>query len=119
MINGWLILDIALGIVAGDLLRITLKDTRDWWNTRGASVKTVTGSDESKESEESDWQFLWDNAPESAKEEVRRFFEDRRLRLRAQELNLWPYLWSAASEDTKQKLRDRWRALNIPPRFIG
>jgi hypothetical protein len=114
MANGWLILDIALGIVVGDMLRIMLKDTREWWNSRGSEVAQIAD-----EASETDWQFLWDNAPESAKAEVRQLIEDDQLRIRAQELNLWPHLWSATPEEIKQKLRDRWKGLNIPPRFIG
>jgi hypothetical protein len=114
MINGWLVLDIALGIVVGDMLRIMLKHTREWWNSRRTNVGEVAD-----EAAETDWQFLWDNAPASAKEEVRRLIEDDQLQMRARELNLWPHLWSDAPEEIKQKLRDRWKALNIPPRFIG
>jgi hypothetical protein len=31
-IDGWLVLDIALGILVGDLLRVVVKDTQIWWN---------------------------------------------------------------------------------------
>jgi hypothetical protein len=108
-IDGWLVLDIALGILAADVLTVMLKDTRDWWNSRRAAG----------ESEAADWQFLWDNAPESAREEVRKFIEDDQLRLRAQELNLWPYLWSAAPEEIKERLRARWKVAKISPRVRG
>lgn len=110
-IDGWLVLDIALGIVVGDALRVMVSDTQEWWKNRRGTV--------ADEYEAGDWQFLWDNVPESAKEEARKFVEDDRLRLRAQELNLWPYLWRAASEETKEKLRHRWKAAKIPPRVSG
>jgi len=118
-INAWLVLDIALGIVVGDVLRVMLRDTRVWWNSRRAAVGKTVEEKAADESGAADWQFLWENAPKSAKEEVRKFIEDDQLRLRAQELNLWPYLWSAAPEEIKQRLRDRWKAAKIPPRVSG
>jgi hypothetical protein len=119
MMNGWLVLDIAAGIVVGDWLRTMVKDTQIWWNDRRANASKTVDQKTADSSAEADWQFLWDNVPESAKEEVRKLIEDDQLRLRAQELNVWPYLWSAAPEDIKEKLRYRWKALKIPPRFSG
>ena len=119
MINGWLILDIALGIVLGDLLRNMLKDTQVWWDERRANASKTVDEKIADDSAEADWQFLWDNVPDSAKEAVRKLIEDDQLRLRAQGLNVWPYLWSAAPEDIKEKLRYRWKVLKIPPRFNG
>jgi hypothetical protein len=125
-IDGWLILDIALGIVVGDVLRVMVKDTQVWWNSRRTAVsKTVDAkaaddhaADEAtaKEKAAEDWNFLWDNAPESAKEEVRKSVEDEQLRKQAQELNLFKFLWYAASEETKDQLRFRWKLEKIPPR---
>jgi hypothetical protein len=115
MINGWLVLEIALGILVGDMLRAVVKDTREWWNSRRrTNVEEVADT-----AAETDWQFLWDNASQSAKDEVRQLIEDDQLRIRAQEVDLWPQLWSVAPEEIKQKLRDRWKGLKIPPRFIG
>jgi hypothetical protein len=91
-INVWLVLDIALGIVVGDLLKIMVKDTREWWYGRRAKGNAVGESKEAGDPDESDWQFLWDNAPESSKKEVQQFIEDDQLRLRAKEFNLWPHL---------------------------
>jgi hypothetical protein len=118
-INGWLVLDIALGIVVGDLLRNMLKDTQVWWNSRRTPVSKTVDEKAADESEAEDWNFLWDKVPESAKEEVRKFVADEQLRLRAKELNLWPYLWSAAPEEIKERLRYRWKAANISPRVSG
>ena len=118
-INGWLVLDIAAGIVVGGWLRSMLKDTQIWWNDRQANAGKTFVEKTADDSAEADWQFLWDNVPESAKEEVRKLVEDDELRLRAQKLNVWPYLWSDAPEDIKEKLRYRWKALKIPPRFNG
>ncbi len=119
MINGWLVLDIALGIVVGGLLRSMLKDTQVWWNRRRVAVSKGVDEKAANESEAEDWNFLWDSVPESAKREVRKFVEDEQLRLRAKELNLWLYLWSAAPEERKERLRARWKAANIPPRVSG
>ncbi len=113
-VDGWLVLDIALGIVVGDLLRNMLKDTQERWNRRRAGVSKAAD-----ESEAEDWNFLWDNVPESAKEEVRKFVEDNQLRQRAQELSLLPYLFYAAPEEIKERLRYRWKAAKIPPRVSG
>jgi hypothetical protein len=125
-IDGWLILDIALGIVVGDVLRVMLKDTQVWWNSRRSHVpkavdakaadKKVAEEKVAEEKAAEDWNFLWDNVPESAKEEVRRFVEDEQLRKQAQELNLFKFLWYAASEETKDQLRFRWKLEKIPPR---
>jgi hypothetical protein len=119
MINGWLVLDIAAGIVVGGWLRTMVKDTEVWWDERRANASKTVVEKTADDSAEADWQFLWDNVPESAKEGVRKLVDDDQLRLRAQELNVWPYLWSAAPEDIKEKLRYRWKALKIPPRFSG
>ena len=115
MINGWLVLDIALGILVGDMLRVMVKDTREWWNSR----RRTNVEEVADESAETDWQFLWDNASESAKDDVRQLIEDDQLRIRARELDLWPQLWSVVPEEIKQQLRDRWKGLKIPPRFVG
>jgi hypothetical protein len=124
-INGWLVLDIALGIVVGDVLRVMVKDTQVWWNSRrtvvskpDAKATDQHAADETtvKEKAAEDWNFLWDNVPESAKEEVRKFVEDEQLRKQAQELNLFKFLWHAASEETKDQLRFRWKLEKIPPR---
>ncbi|MGA8409090.1 MAG: hypothetical protein WB680_18080 [Candidatus Acidiferrales bacterium] len=111
-IDGWLVLDIALGIVVGDALRVMVKDTQIWWKERRADSSKAADSSE-------DWNFLWDNLSESGKKEVRKVVEDDELRRRAQELNLWHDLWYAASEETKEQLRHRWKAAKIPPRVSG
>lgn len=126
-LDGWLILDIALGIVVGDLLRNMLKDTQEWWNNRrthgskvvdakAAEKKRTADETTAKDKEAEDWNFLWDSVPESAKDEVRKFIEDDQLRKQAQELNLFKFLWYAASEETKDQLRFRWKLEKIPPR---
>jgi hypothetical protein len=124
-LDGWLILDIALGILVGDVLREMRKDTQEWWSsrlTRGSKVVDAKAADEhvdettAMEKATEDWNFLWDNVPESAKEEVRKFVEDEQLRKQAQELNLFKFLWYAASEETKDQLRFRWKLEKIPPR---
>lgn len=120
-LDGWLILDIALGIVVGDVLRVMLKDTQEWWNSRRTHVSKPVdekAADKTAADEKAaeDWNFLWDNVPESAKEEVRKFVEDEQLRKQAQELNLFKFLWYAASEETKDQLRFRWKLEKIPPR---
>jgi hypothetical protein len=115
-INGWLVLDIALGIVVGDVLRVMVKDTQVWWNSRRTAVNRTVDEKAADESEAEDWNFLWDSVPESAKEEVRKFVADEQLRRRAQDLNLWPYLWRAAPQETKDRLRARWKASKIPPK---
>lgn len=107
-IDGWLVLDIALGIVVGAVLRVMLKDTQEWWKNRRVD-----------ESETEDWNFLWDNVPESGKEKVRKIVEDGELRRCAQEMNLWHDLWHVAPEEAKQQLRHRWKAAKIPPRVSG
>ncbi|MFZ3215579.1 MAG: hypothetical protein WA192_05915 [Candidatus Acidiferrales bacterium] len=125
-IDGWLILDIALGIVVGDALRVMVRDTREWWNSRRVHVSKAI--DEKPVGEKAadkaavdqkaveDWNFLWDNAPESAKEQVRKFVEDERLRKQAEKLDLFHFLWYASSEETKGQLRFRWKLEKIPPR---
>jgi len=113
-IDGWLVLDIALGIVVGDWLRNMLKDTQRWLNRRRTGVGKAAD-----ESEAEDWDFLWNNVPESGKDELRKVVEDDQLRRRAQELNLWHDLWHVAPEEAKQQLRHRWKAAKIPPRFSG
>ncbi len=125
-IDGWLVLDIALGIVVGDAARVMVRDTQEWWNSRCAHVSKVV---EEKPVEEKvagrtiadvkaveDWNFLWDNVPESAKEQVRKFVEDEQLRKQAEELDLFHFLWYAASEETKAQLRFRWKLEKISPR---
>ena len=69
-----------------------------------------------RESAADDWDFLWNNVPESGKEELRRVVEDDELRRRAQELNLWYDLWYVAPEEVKVQLRGRWKAAKISPR---
>jgi hypothetical protein len=110
-IDGWLVLDIALGIVVGDALRVMVRDTREWWSSRRRQ-----GGKATDESAAEDWDFLWNNVPEPGKEEVRRVVEDDELRRRAQELNLWHDLWYAAPEEVKVQLRHRWKVAKIPPR---
>src|ERR1700691_3050916 len=112
-IDGWLVLDIALGIVVGDVLRVMVKDTQVWWNGRRTHGSKAVDAKAADESEAEDWDFLWNNVPASGKEELRRVVDDEELRRRAQELNLWPYLWAAASEETKEKLRSRWKVAKI------
>jgi len=109
-VDAWLVLEIALGVVVGDWLKNMLTATQRWLNRpRAGSAKA----------EAEDWDFLWNNVPESGKEELRRVVEDDDLRRRAQELNLWHYLWHVASEEAKQQLRHRWKAAKIPPRVSG
>lgn len=113
-IDLWLVLDIALGILVGDLLRVMVKDTQIWRKKRRADSSKAPAASEAE-----DWDFLWNNVPESGKEEVRKVVEDDELRRRAQELNLWYDLWHVAPEEAKQQLRHRWKAAKIRPRVSG
>lgn len=126
-IDGWLVLDIALGIVVGDALRVMVRDTREWWNSRRRAPvsnavdtkvadKTAAVTTVADEKAAEDWNFLWNNVPESAKDEIRKSIEDEQLRIRAEKLGLFHFLWYAASEETKQQLRFRWKLEKIPPR---
>ena len=115
-IDGWLVLDIALGIVVGDVLRVMVKDTQVWWNSRRTHGGKAVDAKAADESEAEDWDFLWNNVPASGKEELRRVVDDEELRRRAQELNLWHNLWHVAPEEAKQQLRHRWKASKIPPK---
>jgi hypothetical protein len=134
-IDGWLVLNIALGIVVGSLLTRML---RGWWNKRratpskpvdekvasehaaterrAADEKTAAAKVADKKAVE-DWNFLWDNAPESAKEQIRKFVEDEQLRKQAEELDLFHFLWYSSSEETRGQLRFRWKLEKIPPRI--
>jgi hypothetical protein len=113
-VDGWLVLNIALGVVVGKLLGNMLKDTQAWWNSR-----RMHGGKAVDKSEAEDWEFLWINVPESGLEELRKVVEYDELRRRAQELNLWHDLWHVAPEEAKQQLRYRWKAAKIPPRVSG
>jgi hypothetical protein len=126
-IDGWLVLDIALGIVVGDALRVMVRDTREWWNSRRANVgKTVEQKPVDEKAAEQaiadekaaeDWHFLWNNIPETAKDLIRKDIEDEQLRIQAEKLGLFHFLWCAASEETKAQLRFRWKLEKIPPRI--
>lgn len=125
-IDGWLILNIALGIVVGSLLTRMLRGMRQRLNNRGATASKPV--DEKAASEHTaaakvadekaaeDWNFLWNNVPESAKDLIRKDIEDEQLRIQAEKLGLFHFLWYAASEETKQQLRFRWKLEKIPPR---
>ncbi len=138
-INGWLILNIALGIVAGEILKRFMTA----WRRNGmsesaptpaqtpASAQRFTPAADPAESsskinwkevtdfeENEDWEFLWDNVPDSAKETVRLTLEDADLRRRAKAADLWPQLWYATPEIVRTQLRHRWKEiLKIPPRW--
>ena len=69
-LDGWLIIDIALGIVVGDVLRVMLKDTQEWWKTvarigskvvdaKAAEKKRTADETTAKDKEAEDWNFLW------------------------------------------------------------
>lgn len=151
-INGWLILNIALGVFVGGTL-LHLMAVRWPSGVRGfvptaavtsAAVQTTapitdpieTKATEAPESwgwgskvdweklkeleENEDWEFLWSNIPDSAKEEVRSALEDAELRRRTQAADLWPHLWHAAPEMVKTQLRHRWKEfLKIRPRWTS
>jgi hypothetical protein len=118
MIDGWLILDIAAGIVMGDWLRSMVKDTQIWWNRRRKRISKNV-DEKTADELEGDWDFLWNNVPDSAKEEVRKFLEDEELRQRAKDSTPLQYLFYAAPEEAKERLRQRWKAAKIPPRVSG
>lgn len=102
-LNGWLILNVALGVAAGQFLWRVLKSARP-------------KPDKPETEAESDWEFLWSNSTESAKEEIRAIVEDLELRKRAQAQNLWLHLWYAAPENLKVQMRGRWKELKMTPR---
>ena len=115
-INGWLVLEIALGILVGDLLREMFRDTRLWWNQQRSKSKVAKGAAGVDESEAEDWDFLWNNVPDSAKSEIRTMLDDDILRERARRTIVMGYLFYAASEDAREQLRQKWRAANVPPK---
>ena len=107
--SGWLILEIALGVAFGQLI---------WAGLKAFATNRERGPDFKPDAElENDWEFLWNNVPESAKEDIRVAAADDKLFRRAQALNLWPHLWHAAPESVKEQLRERWKAQKIPPRW--
>jgi hypothetical protein len=87
-----------------------VSDTQEWWSSRRKPAD---------DSAMEDWNFLWDNVPESAKEEARKTVEDEQLRRRAQYLVPLAYLWYVAPEEVKVQLRHRWKEAKIPPRVSG
>jgi hypothetical protein len=116
-INGWLILNIAIGVIVANLLMPAIQRI-----FKRLSRKVVTEAVPQANLEEpsaDDWLELWESVPEGAKQQTQTFVDDDQLRRRAQELNLWTYLWSAAPEETKEKLRSRWKVAKIPPRISG
>jgi hypothetical protein len=138
-LNGWLIVNIALGVLLAEILKRFVDERwRDGVRpsmARPADTAAQGGPSPAvepapkdrdqwaaginwKEEENQDWEFLWNNVPQSAKDEVQHILEDDELRRRAQSAELWPTLWYAAPETAKAQLRGRWKeVLKIPPRW--
>ena len=113
-IDGWLVLDIVIGVIVANLL--TPAAQRIFKRLDRNAVTEAVPQANPQEPSADDWLELWESVPEGAKQQTQRFVEDDQLRRRAQELNLWTYLWSAAPEETKEKLRSRWKVAKIPPK---
>jgi len=138
-IDGWLIWNVALGVFVGELLRRLLpaRWRNGWTDTAPPSALTPTSAQTSTPvaeqtgwgskinwrevgdfEENEDWEFLWDNVPDTAKEGVRLALEDTELLRRARAADLWPQLWYSAPEMVRTQLRHRWKEiLKIPPRW--
>lgn len=106
-IDGWLVLDIVIGVIVANLLTPAVQRIFKRLG-RKAVTETVPQADLQEPSAD-DWLELWESLPEGAKQQTQRLVDDDQLRRRAQKLNLWTYLWSAAPEETKETPRQMER----------
>ncbi len=113
-----MIFDIALGIIGARLLIHVFKDlgriltmVLERVVPRNAIVRP--SEPELRKATEQDWAELWAAIPQEVKEHVHALVEDRRLRCRAQELDLWSVLWESTSEDVKARMRTRWQNAKV------
>lgn len=99
--NGWLVIDVALGVFAGMMVYSWLKPSK---GQDGPVPQNATRKDEHLEE---DWDFLWSNLSDAAKEEIRSQLSDKDVFRRARAADMWGHLWVVAPEEVKAQLRFR------------